>query len=72
MEPATAVPLFSFPDVASCSLGPTLTPEHRLCFTHGSLRGAITLAYETRNAGHGSWYDTRNTITHKLPVFLLC
>ncbi|MPC10846.1 Short-chain specific acyl-CoA dehydrogenase, mitochondrial [Portunus trituberculatus] len=37
-----------------------------------SSKGAITLAYDTRNAGHGSWYETRNTITHRLPTFLLC
>ncbi|MPC60718.1 hypothetical protein E2C01_054773 [Portunus trituberculatus] len=34
--------------------------------------GAITLAYDTRNAAHGAWYETRNTITYKLSAFLLC
>ncbi|MPC91354.1 hypothetical protein E2C01_086383 [Portunus trituberculatus] len=36
------------------------------------VKGAITLAYDTRNASHGSWYETRNIITHKLAAFLLC
>ncbi|MPC31569.1 hypothetical protein E2C01_024864 [Portunus trituberculatus] len=32
----------------------------------------VLRAYDTQNAGHGSWCETKNSITHKLPTFLIC